>query len=217
MGNESDESETNLLVVKPQSIDFGSLSHGQGATVALNVRGGPGNVAFSSDHFRVTPTSFTHEGGDIEITLLSGSSGELIWDEIALQTNAQEIRVPITARWEIRELERLVNSVTKIPVTDHWEAQELDRPVDTTAQASVIQRTKAHSKDQRTFKGRACSRCGKNFAYDENAGAWEQCSCNWYQMLINMATHLISELRLGIKYLPSAFRETWYILLGKEK
>lgn len=200
MGNELDEagSETNLLIVKPQSINFGSLSHGQGATVTLNVRGGPGNVAFSSDHFKVAPTRFTPEGGDIEITLLSGSSGELVWDDIVLQTDVQEIRVPVTARWGVRELER---------------------PVDTAAEAAVIQRTevKTHLKDERTFKGRACSRCGRNFAYDTNTRAWEQCSCNWYQMLVNIGTHLITELRAGIKYLPSAFRETWYVLLGKEK
>jgi len=211
MDKELDKAEANPLVVKPESIDFGSLSHGQGATVTLSVLGGPGNITFTSDHFKVAPTSFAPESGDIEITLLDGSSGELIWDEIVLQTDAQEIRVPVTARWEVRELERLVDTTPQIPVTD--------RPVDTTAQAPVIQRTKAkaYSKDQRTFKGRACSRCGKNFAYDENAGAWEQCSCNWYQMLVNMATHLIADLRLGIKYLPSAFRETWHVLLGKEK
>jgi len=213
------ESEVDPLVVKPQSIDFGSLSHGQGATVTLNIRGGPGNVAFSSDHFRVTPTSFTHDGSDVEITLLGGSSGELVWDEIVLQTDAQEIRVPVTARWEVRELERLVDTPAQIPVTTRREVREPDRPIDTTTQAPIIQQTKAraHSKDQRTFKGRVCSRCGKNFAYDENAGAWEQCSCNWYQMLVNMSTHLITELRLGIKYLPSALKETWYVLLGKEK
>lgn len=76
MGNELDGagSKTNPLVVKPQSIDFGSLSHGRGATVMLSVHGGPGNVTFPSDHFKVVPTSFAPEGDDIEITLLGGSS-----------------------------------------------------------------------------------------------------------------------------------------------
>jgi len=200
MGNELDGTnhKNDPLVVKPRSIDFGSLSHGQGAMVTLSVLGGPGNITFTSDHFKVTPTSFTPEGSDIEITLLCGSFGELIWDEIVLQTDAQEIRVPVTARWEVRELER---------------------PVDTAAEAPVIQRAeaKARPKDNRTFKGRACSRCGKNFAYDIDSMSWEECTCNWFQVLVNMGTYHIKELRLGIKYLSSAFRETWYVLFSKEK
>jgi len=192
------ESKTDSLAVKPQSVDFGSLSHGQGATVTLNVHNGPGNVAFSSDHFKVAPTSFAAEGGDIEITLLGGSSGELIWDDIVLQKGSQEIRVLVTARWEVRELER---------------------PVDTATEAPVIQRTeaKARPKDKRTFKGRACSRCGKNFAYDTNTRAWEQCSCNWYQIIRNMSERLFKDLHYGAKELPSYVQEIWYILLGKEK
>jgi len=200
MSNELDEAraKTNSLVVKPQSIDFGSLSHGQGATVMLNVRGGPGNVTFSSDHFKVAPTSFAPEGGDIEITLLGGSSGELIWDDIVLQTDVQEIRIPVTARWEVRELER---------------------PVDTAAEATVIQRTEAEAppKEKRTFKGRACSRCGKNFAYDTNSMSWEECTCNWYQVIRNMSMRIFKDLRYGAKELPTYLQEMWHIILGKEK
>ena len=200
MGNELDGagSKTDSLVVKPQSIDFGSLSHGQGATVTLNVRGGPGNITFFGDHFEVAPTSFTHEGSDIKITLLGGSSGELIWDEIVLQTDVQEIKVPITARWEVPELER---------------------PVDTAAEAPVMKETvvKVYSKDKRTFKGRACSRCGKNFAYDINSMLWEECTCKWYQVIRNMSVRNFRDLRDGVKELPLYVQEIWRILLGKEK
>jgi hypothetical protein len=201
MENELDNEvgpKTDSLEVTPQNIDFGCLSPGQGGIVRLNVRGGPGNVTPYGDHFKVAPTSFNHEGCDIELTLLGGSSGELIWDEIVLQTDVQEIRVPVTARWEVRELER---------------------PVVTAAEAPVIQMTEAETylKDKRTFKGRACSRCGKNFAYDANSRSWEECTCTWYQVIRNMSVRIFKDLRYGVKEFPSYVQEIWHIILGKEK
>ena len=190
--------QTSALEFEPQSFDFGVLSSGQETTTILKVRGGSGNISFSSDHFKVTPTNFTIEGSDIEITIFGGSSGELIWDEIILHTDAQEIKVPVTARWEVSGLER---------------------PVIEVAEAPVIQRaeTKKHLEDKRTFKGRACSRCGKNFAYDINSMSWEECTCNWYQVICNISLRIFRDLRYGVKELPLYVQEIWQIIMGKEK
>jgi len=199
MGNDMDGTESKEgLTITPQSIDFGSLSHGQGATVTLNIRGGPGEVTVFSDHCKVAPTSFASEGGDIEITLLGGSSGELVWDDIVLKTDAQEIRVPVTARWELPELER---------------------PVDTNAEPAVAQpaEIKTPLKEERTFKGRACPRCGRNFAYDTNSMSWEECTCSWYEVIRNMSVRIYRDLRYGVKELPSYVQEIWRIIIGKEK
>jgi len=99
MGNGIDEAESKEgLTVTPQSIDFGSLTQGQGATAKLEVRGGPGSVTALSDYLKVSPGSFTSDSSDIEVRLLGGSEGELVWDDIVLKTDSQEIRVSVTAQ-----------------------------------------------------------------------------------------------------------------------
>lgn len=192
------ESKTSVLVFEPQSFDFGILSSGQEATATLKVHGGSGSVNFSSDHFKIAPTSFTPEGNDIEITILGGSSGELIWDDIVLKTDAQEIRIPVTARWGVRELEKPVHTATESPVIQ--EAEPRVRP-----------------KEKRTYKGRACLRCGKNFAYDIDSMSWEECTCNWYQLTRNLSERVYRDLRFGVKEFPSYVQEIWRIIMGKEK
>jgi hypothetical protein len=192
------ESKTSVLEFEPQSFNFGIIIPGQEAKATLKVLGGSGSVNFSSDHFKVAPTSFNVEGSNIEITLLGGSSGELIWDDIILKTDAQEVRIPVTARWGVRELEKPVNTVTEPPVIQEAEP-------------------KVHPKEERTYKGRACLRCGKNFAYDIDSMSWEECTCNWFQITRNLSTRVYKDLRLGVKEFPSWVQEIWRIITGKEK
>lgn len=196
-----DETKSNEdLTVTPQSIDFGRLSHGQGAAATLNVRGGPGSITALSDHLKISPTSFSPEGGDIEVTLLSGSSGELVWDDIILKTDAQEITIPVTARWGLPEVEGSVDMGARVAIAQYAE----------TKMPSKVEK-------ERTFKGRACSRCGRNFAYDTNSMSWEECTCNWYQVIRNMSVRIYKDLRYGIKDFPAYVQEIWRIILGKEK
>lgn len=200
MENECDRNEPNnpSMVIKPRDIDFGILPHGDGATVTLSILGGPGSVIFSSDHFMVKPTNFPLNGGDIVITLLPGSCGELIWDEIVLHTDRQEITVPVTARWEVRESERPIYAAEETPSNQRIGIE-------------------VAPKDRRTFKGKACPLCGKNFAYHVESMSWDECKCNWFQRLVNMGKYHIKELRSGIKDLPVAFKDTWHVLSSKEK
>jgi len=201
MGNGIDEAESKEgLTVTPQSIDFGSLTQGQGATAKLEVLGGPGSVTALSDYLKVSPGSFTSDSSDIEVRLLGGSEGELVWDDIVLKTDSQEIRVSVTARWELPELERTVDMGTRTAIT---------QPAETTTPLKVDV--------ERTFKGRACSRCGRNFAYDTGSMSWEQCTCSWYEVIWNIGVRIYRDLRYGARELPSYVQEIWRIIIGKEK
>ena len=192
------EANSSGLDIEPQSIDFGSLNPGQGATVMLNVHGGPGKVSVRSDQLKVSPLQWQEKQSNLEVTLLGGSSGELIWDVVALQMNNQEFIVPVTARW--------IEHVCETPISETLEA--------VTAQLPEVTRI---LKEERTFKGKSCSLCGRNFGYNIDSGSWEQCTCSWYQMVINMSSRIIKGLRYGVKDLPSYLRELWDVILGKEK
>lgn len=67
-------SNASRLEVAPRSIDFSRLSHRQGAASTLNIRGGPGSIIITGNHLKVATTGFSHEGADIEVTLLPGSA-----------------------------------------------------------------------------------------------------------------------------------------------
>ncbi len=197
MENE-DKVNASLLTCEPQSIDFGSLNPGQGVSVTLRVRGGPGKVSVRSDQLNVSPLQWQEQENALEVTLLGGSSGELIWDEVALQTDTQELRVPVTARWTEHKAE--------VPVVENTETA--------VAQPQQVVRS---SEEVRTFKGRSCSLCSRNFGYNVDSGSWERCTCTWYQMVGNMSSRIVRELRYGAKDLPSYLQELWRVILGKEK
>ena len=192
------KSKTSFLEIKPLSIDYGCLSPGQQATAMLNVSGGPGKVSFSSSQLSVSPTSFECGDQKLEITLMGGVFGELIWEEIILETDTQEIRVPITARWIKITTPASISENSESLVPKHKEGTQT-------------------SEEHRTFKGKSCSLCGRNFSYYSNSGTWEQCKCNWYQMAINIGKRIIIDLRSGAKEIPSYLEETWRMVLGKEK
>ncbi len=192
------KSKASLLKSEPQSIDFGSLSPGQGASATLNVYGGPGKVSVRSDQLKVSPLQWQEEESTLEITLLGGSSGELIWDEVALQADNQELRVPVTARWMEYTVETLMSEDIEVTVAHPQEAGR-------------------NSREERTFRGKSCSLCGRNFGYNIDSGSWERCTCTWYKMVGNMSSRIVRELRYGAKDLPSYLQELWRIVLGKEK
>lgn len=186
------ESSKQPLKIEPESIDFGCLKPGQGGNIALKVSGGPCDILGYGDHFKILPTNFGMEDTEIQMTLLPGSVGDLIWDNIVLKGENEEVSLLVTARWE--EQETVITPPGPPP-----------QPVPPPAP------------EERRWKGRKCSRCGKNFAYDLNSGTWEQCSCNWYEMGVNMGSYMVRELRSGIKYFPSYLQELWNVILGKEK
>ena len=197
LGNEL-EHQVSLLEIKPQSIDCGSLSPGQDAKTLLHVSGGPGKVLLKSDQFKVSPTTFEKGENTIEITLLGGHSGELMWDEITLVTDAQTLTVPVTARWTGITIQTSISENLEPIKLQHVEEPQ-------------------RSSERRTFNGKSCSLCGSNFGYNTGNGTWERCKCNWLQKGVNISKHIIIDLRLGAKEIPSYFEETWRMILGKEK
>ena len=192
-------SKIPVLRTEPRSIDFGNLGPGEGGSVTLNVYGGPGKVSVRSDQLKVSPTQWQEGQNNLEITLLGGSSGELIWDELILQSDNQELTVPVTARWTAR--------IVETPITETIAPQIMSQP----------QKARTASKEERTFKGKSCSLCGRNFGYNIDSGSWEQCTCSWYQKVRNISLHTYKELRYGAKDIPSYLQELWRVLLGKEK
>ena len=192
------EPESKTLKYEPQSIDFGCLSSGKGASATIKVYGGPGKVTVRSDQLKPSPMTF--ESGDklIEITLLPGTSGELIWDEFVLQTDTEECLVPVTARWVEKAAEATPEQSIELAV-------------------APIKASERSSKEERTFKGKSCSLCGRNFGYNIDSGSWERCTCSWYQKAWNIGSHSYKELRYGAKDIPSYLQELWRVILGKEK
>ncbi len=191
-------SRTSLLRYEPQGIDFGDISPGKGASATLNVHGGPGKVSVRSDQIKALPTTFECGNNVLEITLLAGVSGELIWDEIILETDTQDYKVPVTARW--------IEQTTETTLEPSTEA------------ALALPKESVKSlREERTFKAKSCSLCGKNFGYSIDSGSWEQCTCTKYEMVKNMSSRIVRELRYGAKDLPSYLQELWNFILGREK
>jgi len=162
-----------LLKVEPENIDFGCLKPGEGGNVTLKVCGGPGDVLVHTDQLKIVPINFGIENSELQVTLLAGSAGELIWDNIVVKGENGELSLLVTARWEEK---------------DTIEAPPTPPPQPVSPQVQ----------EKRGWKGRKCSRCGKNFAYLD-LGSWEQCHCTWYQVGINTSSRIIKELRYGIK------------------
>jgi len=196
-----------LLKSEPENVDFGCLKPGEGGNVALRVSGGPGDVLVHCNQLKVMPSNFDSEDTDIQVTLLASPGGELIWDNIVLKGQGGEIAVLVTARWEGFAPEPVV--IKPLEIT----------PVVAAEQTSIVSGTPITSSERpwEDRKGRRCSHCHKNFAYDASVHEWEECRCNWLQMLVNMGTLITKELRLGIKEFPSYMKELWNVVLGKEK
>jgi len=194
MDTESAPTNLSPLKVEPDNIDFGCLRPGKSESATIRVSGGPGTAVAPNDQLMIVPSNFSSEDTELRVTLSGGSAGELIWDTIVLKGNKEELSVLVTGRWEEQKMSPQEAILTK------EEAKPLPSvPV------------------ERKFKGRKCNRCWKNFKYDEDSHSWEQCHCGPHQVIINMSRHIITELRSGINYLPLAAKETWNVMLGRQK
>ncbi len=185
------------LRIQPDNIDFGCLKPGETGNVLVKVSGGPAKVLVNNDQVKVEPSSFDGEG-ELKVLLSPSAAGNLIWDNIVLKRDEIEIKVLVTARWEVpafqvnigEALAMAASKTTELPTPDSLE---------------------------RTYRGKACAWCGRNFGYNADSQSWEQCHCNWYQKGINGGSRVVKELRYGIKDFPSFAKETWNIILGKQK
>jgi len=159
----------------------------------------------NSDHLKVTPLSFDTENNELQVVLLAGSAGELIWDYIVLQSEKDELRVLVTARWE------------QYPPQISY---SLDGKL--TASPSEVDVTSTPDLDtlplERTFKGRTCWVCGRNICYDSKTGVWlEHKNCQGVRAVGHFIMSLCREVYEGRKYLVSSLKLTWDIIIGKEK
>ena len=199
------------LWVEPQRLDFGILKPGHGANATLKVAGGPAQVTVHSDRLRVTPTSFGLERTELQLTLLPGSAGELMWDDVLLQGKGGELKVLVTARWE--ELSPPMPEPEQVSIPEPAPAtmpkQEQEQVPDLAPTENQV--------DGRTFKGKKCRWCGKNIHYDSDSHSWKPCkTCRGPRIPVGMITRLSREFYLGMKELRPALTEIWETLIGKE-
>ena len=199
--------------VEPQSLDFGNLKPGHGANATLKVAGGPGQVTLHSDRLRAAPTSFGSERTEIQLTLLPGSAGELMWDDVLIQGNAAQQKVLVTARWEgvevpTPESERVSAPEPPTPKLPP-EAEEEQKPAIAPSENEA---------EKRSFKGKRCRWCGKNMHYDTDSHSWKPCkTCRGAGIPVGMIMRLSREFYLGTKELRPALTEIWETLIGKEE
>jgi len=93
----------DALTSEPDSIDFGLLRSGEAANATLKVSG----VLHSAEprDKRLTVTLFKSGPKEtlVKIMLKAGQSGESLNDEMILRGRRVEKRVPVTARWTMKE------------------------------------------------------------------------------------------------------------------
>ena len=96
----ADEASPKPLSAEPQYIDFGSLTPGEGANATLQVSGGLVRATVNSDHLKLTLLKKDSGITLVKVMLSSGSKGEILQDNIILQGKRNELKVPVTVRWE---------------------------------------------------------------------------------------------------------------------
>ena len=201
------------LWVEPQGIDFGSLKPGYEASATLKVVGGPGQVMVHSDRLRVTPVSFGLESTELQLMLLAGSAGELMWVDVLLRGNAGELKVLVTARWE--ELSVPMPEPEQVSVLEPIPARP--PPVEGEEEQEPEPTLTENEGEKRTFKGKTCRWCGRNIHYDTNSRSWKPCrTCQGARIPMGVILRLSREFYLGAKELRPALMEIWETLIGKE-
>jgi len=209
-----------LLSVEPPSIDFGCRKPGDGANATLRVSGGPGQVIVHSDRLKVTPISFGSESTELQLTLLDGSVGELIWDDVLLRGGSGELKVLVTARWE-----EVIARKPKLEPEAKPEPKAAPEPIPIKplpeTKRKEIQQAKLevgrNEIEKRTFKGRTCRWCGKNIRYDTDSQSWKPCkTCKGARIVASVILRISREAYLGAMEVGPSLREIWEILIGKE-
>jgi len=88
------------LIVVPRSINFGSLKPGEGANATLKVRGKLVKAIVRNNRLKATSLNRGSENSLVKVQLLAGSAGESLQDNILLQGERGEVKVPVAAQWE---------------------------------------------------------------------------------------------------------------------
>jgi len=225
LGAEEIPRSATPLSVEPQGIDFNCLKPGDGANTILRVSGGPGQVIVHSDRLRVTPASFGSESTELRLTLLGGSVGELIWDDILLQGDDGELKVLVTARWEevITPKPKVKSKPKPEPMPEPERVYEPIpvRPFEGEKEREIQETEPGVSEseiEKRTFRGRTCRWCGKNIRYGTNSHSWKECdNCKGARIIVSAILRISREAYFGTRELRPSLAEIWDTLLGKEE
>jgi len=213
------------LSVKNHGIDFGCLKPGEGATATFKVSGGPGKVIVRNDRLKVTPISFGSESTELQLTLLGGSAGELIWDDILLQGDNDELKVLVTAQWDpiIAPKPKFERKLISKPAPGPEpvvvpESVSIKLPAEEKETQTTQPEVSRGWAEKRTFRGKTCQWCGKNIHYDSDSQSWKPCAtCRGARIPLSIVLRISREFYLGVKQLGPSLMEIWETLQGKEK
>jgi hypothetical protein len=188
------------LSVEPSAVDFGCLRPGEDASATLRVSGGPVSVVVVNDQLTVSPVSLGAEGGTLQLRLLKGTAGQLVWDCLVLQATDRSLEVPVTAYWHEASGEQRAEAATP-PVEE-----------------CGVDKTDGAFRSERTYKGRSCRYCGSNLRYDASSGIWHECQeCRGMRKVFSLVARFSRELGEGFKESRAILAETWEALKEKEK
>jgi len=81
-------------------IDFGVLEPGKTATTIVKVSGKLTNAFVRNSGLKISLSKESSSTTSIEVMVLAGRAGESLQDEIVLEGNKEQIKVPIKARWK---------------------------------------------------------------------------------------------------------------------
>lgn len=202
------------FVTKTLFVDFGHLRAHEDAQKTLILLENIDSVASENTKLNFTLSKTNHEEQAVKISVKGAASGEMLWDEAILNGEGTKIRMIILAYWD--ENDSTDKPGQKVGTKTNIVEQGVTKP--TLFIEEKLKPQESIKKDiSRTFRGRKCETCNKNFNYDETISDWENCNCRWYEKIVNILRNYYREVRSGYREIPSFLKEVWELILGKTK
>jgi len=226
--SESENTRNNIspksITVKPSFIDFGYLKPLISPKATLNLEGGPVTILSSNERIKVVPLEILEETGIIEVNVVGGEEGDLIWDSIEIRGSGVSVMVPVICNWD----EGLAN-VKSDTLREPGEAAEIPSPVKQGSRVIVDETDKPglgsvpevstspiSVSQSRDFIAPVCPICRRNLVYDSNTKSWlrcEKCKSNVVGSLAGLAAEEGSK---GIEDLKKTAKDFWEVITGKK-
>lgn len=202
--------DKNNLETSAIFVDFGHMHTRHDGSRSFVVGSGIEAVVSKNPNIVATLSLTNPEKPKVMLSIGGADSGEILWDEVILKDGETNRQVIVFAYWDDETSED--NSIDNIDIPDSTSDKERELVSQRITYIEV-----AHEATPRTFKGRKCETCGKNFKYAAIPSEWEKCTCRWYEKMANLIHYAFRELRSGYKEIPLFLKETWSIIMGKAK
>ena len=224
-----DDAVASTIAV-PDIIDLGCLEPGISPRATIRIEGGPATATTDNKRIVVTPSEIGEQPTEVEITVMGGLDGELIWDTLHIKGDRGELEIPVICMWG----EALARSFRESARTR--DRRNVKQPVEREEQVDATKRYDVESRNEtepaayaasagtpttvigaRTYVAQSCPYCGKNSRYDSDNKTWMKCeACAGVRKLISVPRRATAVTRLGIKYATQDLKEIWDVLTGKQ-